>query len=98
MLDGIGYVIMQAKPVYAGGNTGKDCYKDDDPGNKKKGSNSKVFCCNCGLYCTPSGCVDVKDCGEKGKACNVQLGCLNRVCGGTPNAIWDKESGTCGCG
>ncbi|MFY9462506.1 MAG: hypothetical protein WAP51_04890 [Candidatus Sungiibacteriota bacterium] len=98
MLDGIGYVIMQAKPAYAGWNTGKDCYKDDDPDNKKKGFNSKVFCCNCGYFCTPTGCVFKEDCGEKGKSCNVQLGCLNGVCGDWPNAIWDKESGTCGCG
>lgn len=96
LLEGFIYVLTQAHPVYAGWVTSGDCYKDDDPGNKQKGSNSSSFCCNCGLYCAQT-CVFIEDCGPDGSSCNRQLGCLNKICPNKSNAIWDQESGICGC-
>jgi hypothetical protein len=60
-----------------------DCYKDYNPFFFVRGFNAWAGCCNC--------CVGA------GKAC-VGAGCLNGVCAGWPNAIWDPVTGICGCG
>ena len=90
------------KPAFAGWYTSPDCYKDDDPKYQPLGSNTQVGCCNCGfiIVCTPAGCylVPVDDCGTGGAICDIQVGCLNGVCEDWPNAIWDEDTETCGCG
>jgi len=61
------------------------------------GFNGWAWCCNCGMFCTTDGCIFMPDCGPGGSRCNVQFGCLNRVCPSGP-AIWDPMTGICGCG
>ncbi|OGZ44332.1 MAG: hypothetical protein A3J55_03480 [Candidatus Ryanbacteria bacterium RIFCSPHIGHO2_02_FULL_45_17b] len=114
IIDGIKYVFSAqdaSAQIPGGGNwvTSPDCYKDLAP-NPLPGVSLWAFCCNCGLFCTPTGCTFVSDCGpfSPPSTCNVPLGCLNGPavvggCGGWPNAIWDKFSnplgtGICGCG
>lgn len=99
ILDGLKYVFFVAEPANAAWVRSPDCYKDDDPGNQILGFNGSTFCCNCGLR-HRSRCRwrFVNDCGTNGSGCDIQLGCLNKVCGGKPNAIWDPASGICGCG
>ncbi|MBI2639698.1 MAG: hypothetical protein HYW90_02280 [Candidatus Sungbacteria bacterium] len=97
ILDGFAYVFMRSKPAYAAWVTKGDCYKDDNPADQTPGSNLATICCNCGFFCT-TGCAFVEDCGPYGAACNVQVGCLNSVCEGYQNAIFDQTTGICGCG
>lgn len=73
-----------------------DCWKaKDKTGTYKGGSNLQgTFCCNCGLlylYYT----VEFKwDCGtEDSGDCNIPLGCLNALCAGQHNAIFDGPPG-----
>jgi len=108
IIDGLKYSLTVNTanaqiPGVPGWHTTPDCYKDLAPVNPVPGVNLWAFCCNCGLLCTPFGCVGIPDCGPFSLACNVPLGCLNRFCGGWPNAIWDSFSnplgtGICGCG
>lgn len=95
---GILNIAINVQPIYAGWTRNEDCYKDDDPNNQKIGSNKAVFCCNCGLHHHGDHWHFHNDCGPYGVACDRQLGCLNRVCGAWPNAIWDRQTGICGCG
>src|SRR3990167_6768586 len=69
------------------------CYREGAP-NLIRGSQRSAPCCNCGI--TGSRCrTFVNDCGNGGCRC-VNLGCLNRACPGLP-AIWDPQTGICGC-
>jgi len=97
LLDGFAYVLIRAKPAYAAWVTKGVCYKDDNPADQTPGSNLPTICCNCGFRCT-NYCVFVEDCGTNGAACDTQIGCLNSVCQNRQNAIWDPQTGTCGCG
>src|SRR3989338_6954122 len=107
ILDGFFYTVFMAKPVDAKWVRSPDCYKDDDPSFKPLGMNTRVFCCNCGIQFVPVGnsCVPVfkDDCGEKMSICGpgcrpgIPLGCLNKICKNYPNAIWDPDTGLCGC-
>jgi len=107
ILDGFFYTVFMAKPVDAKWVRSPDCYKDDDPSFKPLGMNTRVFCCNCGIkfvrvgkYCIP---IFKDDCGEKMSICGpgcrpgIPLGCLNKICKNYPNAIWDPDTGLCGC-
>ncbi len=65
------------------------CYKALNPQNTLRGSNLPwPLCCNCGLFCS-YGCTYYQDCLINSVLCNVPLGCLNLVCDGFWNAIWD---------
>lgn len=97
LLEGLKYVFS-VNYALASWVTSPDCYKDDAPDYPVPGFNTLIFCCNCGLFCTTFGCEFIEDCGPQSAQCNVPLGCLNLVCGAWPNAIWDPETGTCGCG
>lgn len=110
IIDGLKYSLITGEahaqiPGAPGWHTIPDCYKDLAP-NPSPGVSLWAFCCNCGLLCTPSGCVRVRDCGPGGllPACNVPLGCLNLMCFPFPNAVWDAfwnpppGTGICGCG
>ncbi len=101
LVDGLKYVFS-ARTAYASWVTTGDCYKDDAPGYPVMGFNAWDFCCNCGLYCIAYYCEFVPDCGPHSVSCNVPLGCLNLICQGWPNAIWDAVyypgTGICGCG
>lgn len=97
LIDGVKYIFFLADPAYASWVTQPECYKDDDPDNKQEGVDAAAFCCNCGLKCGKA-CVYVHDCGQNGQNCNVQLGCLNQICGQWKNAIWDPQTFICGCG
>lgn len=88
--------IVRASYVSTAG--GGLCYKDDAPGNTAPGVSSPIFACNDGFHCNADGCTYVSDCGPYSASCNVDLGCLNRICSGFQNAIWDPGSGMCGCG
>src|SRR3989344_1118292 len=69
------------------------CYREGTP-NLIRGSQRSAPCCNCGI--TGSRCRSfVNDCGNGGCRC-VNLGCLNRACPGL-TAIWDPQTGICGC-
>jgi len=70
-----------------------DCWKAKDRLNFSGGSNLWAFCCNCGLFCS-YGCTFYWDCGkEDDSKCNVPFGCLNAVCRGDANAIFDGLPG-----
>ncbi|TSC71749.1 MAG: hypothetical protein G01um101470_509 [Parcubacteria group bacterium Gr01-1014_70] len=97
LLEGLKYVFS-INHAYAGWFTTPDCYKDDISHYPVPGFNSAIFCCNCGLFCTFSGCVRISDCGFHSVRCNVPLGCLNLQCRAWPNAIWDHTTRICGCG
>lgn len=73
------------------------CYKDDAPLSPLPGYNAFAPCCNCGLHCS-FGCTYLQNCGPYGAACTVQFGCLNLMCAGSLNAIYDPTTGLCGCG
>lgn len=79
-------------------NMGNICYKDDNPSYFVAGQNLWAPCCNCGLRCRKGSCTPVYDCGPYGARCDIQLGCLNMACRSWPNAIWDMQTGICGCG
>jgi len=101
IFEGLKYVFYVAEPANAAWIRGGDCYKDDAPypGAPPLGYNGATFCCNCGFVHRSRCRWSFRfDCGTGGSACDIQLGCLNRICGGTPNAIWDPSSGLCGCG
>lgn len=108
IIDGLGYVLLLAKPVHAAWVRTGDCYKDDMPFFPVPGPNLKAVCCNCGIkYEMTGGTCEPKfkeDCGELNIECNAgcapptNLGCLNLACATWPNAIWDPVTGTCGCG
>src|SRR3989338_8401464 len=103
IVDGLKYSLTTNSAnaeIPGGGNwvTSPDCYKDLAPSNPVPGANLWVFCCNCGLYCVGYYCEFIDDCGPYSTQCNVPLGCLNLICGAWPNAIWDPETGICGCG
>lgn len=89
---------MAQIPGVPGWHTIPDCYKDLNPAFFVPGFNAWDACCNCGLFCAPIGCTFVPDCGPFGAACNTPLGCLNAICIGWPNAIYDYTTGICGCG
>ncbi|MDD4761512.1 MAG: hypothetical protein PHZ25_00600 [Candidatus Pacebacteria bacterium] len=95
-LDLFGNFIKTAEASWIG--VPPFCYKDLAPGNTAVGFSSPVFCCNCGQFCNVHGCNFVYDCGFSGAACTIQMGCLNSVCQGFPNAIWDPGTDMCGCG
>lgn len=76
-------------------SSSNECYEEGSGSSGGSGSNSWAMCCQCGLYCSSSGCTYVSDCSQS--YCNVDLGCLNQVCGDNNPGIWDEESGTCGC-
>lgn len=97
LIDGVKYTLFLANPADARWVTQPECYKDDNPDNEQKGNDAAAFCCNCGLKCGKA-CVFIQDCGQNGQNCNVQLGCLNQICGNWPNAIWDPQTFICGCG
>lgn len=98
ILDGLFYVFSFAEPANAAWFRDIDCYKDDIPIYPIPGPNLWSFCCNCGLLCTPKGCIFFDDCGPEGAFCNKPLGCLNLACRVWPNAIWSPITGSCGCG
>lgn len=102
-------LLLVIHPANAGWVTSPDCYKDDDPTSNVTGFNAQppLPCCNCGLHglpCKKGCCIHFEqDCGEQAAHCRAgcfyrPLGCLNAVCEGWPNAIWDSESNQCGCG
>lgn len=81
--------------IYASYSVSPDCYRDGSDG--ATGDNFKTDCCNCG-YLPRKGDCDryTSDCGDPSQCC-INLGCLNdKKCQGKP-AIWDPESGECGC-
>lgn len=103
LIDGVIYIMLQAKPAYAGWYTSPDCYKDDNENYNVEGFNGWAFCCNCGIKCYGYYCVYVEDCGQNSANCDYPLGCLNLICQSWPNAIWDgfnnpDGTGICGCG
>lgn len=100
ILNGLKYVILQAKPAFAQGWVALDviCYKDLNPLYLVPGFNLFSFCCNCGIRCVPTACVFIPNCGPFSIFCDIPLGCLNKVCVAWPNAIWDPLTGICGCG
>lgn len=108
IIDGLKYsltVNAAHAQIPGGGNwvTSPDCYKDLSPTNPTPGVDLWAFCCNCGCRYVLYTCVFVPDCGPYSRGCDVPFGCLNLVCGGWPNAIWDQFSyplgtGICGCG
>jgi len=110
VVDGVLYSVLLVRPAYASWVRSPDCYKDDDPDYNIPGFNARIFCCNCGIVifvCGETCCEEfVEDCGEQGNECEqrsdcapyIPLGCLNLICGSWPNAIWDPDTGTCGCG
>lgn len=108
LINGFKYVLSIPDtyaqiPGVSGWHTTPDCYKDLNPLYAVPGFNLEAFCCNCGWFCTPYGCTFFPDCGGYSWRCNVPAGCLNLICLGWPNAIWDSPTnalgiGTCGCG
>jgi hypothetical protein len=78
------------------GAGGGDCYRQGS--SMGGGYNTWAMCCNCGLYCSSSGCTWYNDCGWGGYLCNIHLGCKNLMCAGFRPMIWDSASGICGCG
>lgn len=100
ILNGLKYVILQARPAFAQGWVALDviCYKDLNPLYLVPGFNLFSFCCNCGIRCVPTACVFIPNCGPFSIFCDIPLGCLNKVCAAWPNAIWDPLTGICGCG
>jgi len=104
ILDAVAFVLIpqEARASWVTGGSsfglGGDCYKDDAPFFTVPGFNSVIGCCNCGLNCTGFVCVSVPDCGPHSMGCTIPLGCLNLQCGAWPNAIWDPQTGICGCG
>jgi len=103
IIDGLKYslAVNAANAQSSGGGswvTSPDCYKDLSPNNPVPGVNLWAFCCNCGCKYVYYTCVFVPDCGPNSTYCDVPFGCLNLVCGGWPNAIWDPATGICGCG
>ena len=101
ILEGLQYMMtLWAPDAYAGWNVSPDCYKDFNPEYVVPGFNNKTICCDCGLIwvCSPyCVCVYQEHCGPAGCDCE-NWGCLNGQCGTWPNAIWDPETTTCGCG
>src|SRR3989344_2018232 len=86
-----------AQSLSAGGNddfvTLPDCWKAKIPSSREAGDNLKALCCNCGLFCA-YGCTFYYDCGKEDESkCNVPLGCLNAVCRGDTNAVFDGPPG-----
>lgn len=88
--------INQADAAWV--SAGAFCYKDLAPLDITPGYASPVFCCNCGLQIFSFGTVFQADCGPFGSICQIPLGCLNSVCAGRGNAIWDASTSMCGCG
>ncbi|MFC1625300.1 hypothetical protein ACFL1O_00220 [Patescibacteria group bacterium] len=89
----LGFLIRKAYAFEV--SAGAECYRMGVGG--PIGFNAASFCCNCGWYCTPKGCIFLPDCGPGSAACHIPLGCLNSLCFGRP-AIWDPMTGICGCG
>ena len=81
--------------AYAQFSVSPECYRGGTP-NNQRGSQRSAPCCNCGFFCTNTGCTFRQNCGPSGGACNIQLGCLNKVCANLP-AIWDPQTRICGC-
>lgn len=73
--------------------TNPECYREGTNGSQ--GTNGWAMCCNCGEFCS-EGCEWFDDCGPQSASCNVYHGCLNSNCQGVA-AIWDQETGICGC-
>jgi len=78
--------------------TGGLCYKDNAPNDASMGFASPVYCCNCGIKITSHGSYFVSDCQVNGNLCTIQLGCLNGICKGKSNGLWDISTTMCGCG
>lgn len=66
-----------------------------------------AFCCNCGIHIDEGVPIPVPDCGPGGRGpCDIQLGCLNLICRGSLEGLWDGWTGSvppgptgiCGCG
>lgn len=91
------FLALSIPVAQAEWKTTDPCYKDDNPKSKVQGYNNISTCCNCGEYCS-YGCKYYDDCGENSTKCNVPQGCLNLDCKMYQNALWDRNTGTCGCG
>ena len=74
-------------------NTFPQCYKNTGPA----GPGTTLFAPTCNGGFSVDG-IPIPDCGPGGVACVVPAGCLNAVCAGRPNAIFDPTTGMCGCG
>lgn len=88
-------LMAHISPAYAAQT--KECYREaPSVKGEKPGFNGWASSCNAGYFCS-YGCTYHDDCGPNGASCNVQTGCLNGAC---PNgaAIWDQQTGICGCG
>ena len=88
-------LMNSISPAYAAQIKG--CYREAPiVKGEKPGFNGWASSCNAGYFCS-YGCTYHNDCGPNGAFCNVQTGCLNGAC---PNgaAIWDQQTGICGCG
>lgn len=72
-----------------------DCWKAKDRLNFTGGSNLWAFCCNCGMLIIPPYVYEFYwDCDKEDESkCNVPMGCLNAVCAGEYNAIFDGPPG-----
>lgn len=84
--------------VQANHTISPQCYREGGSSNFTRGSQRTPAeqCCNCGYVRRRRRWRYVEDCGHRGENCNIQVGCLNYACPNLP-AIWDPESGICGC-
>ncbi len=83
--------LLNNRAYALGEVTSPECYREGSA--LSGGYNTWAISCDSGLFCS-KGCTYIDDCSTS--YCNVYLGCLNLMCSAGP-AIWDPETGICGC-